>query len=128
MKSSSSLEHSADETMSSVVWHVKGRNEGNRTERKKNKILASQEADTEAAKYPREKKVSEFQKFKNICTKHSRYACVNVPSRELESPVGAIVLILLSISGVLRCGVPARLFSLAGGPCCAVEHSKYSRL
>lgn len=55
MKSSSSLEHSADETMSSVVWHVKGRNEEKRTEKKKYKILASQEAVTEAAKYPRKK-------------------------------------------------------------------------
>lgn len=55
MKSSSSLEHSADETMSSVVWHVKERNEEKRTEKKKYKILATQEAVTEAAKYPRKK-------------------------------------------------------------------------
>lgn len=44
---------------------------------------------------PRKKYVSELQLLKYLtCTKHSRYACVNVPSMEPESPVGGTVLIL----------------------------------
>lgn len=67
------------------------------TKENKSKIFASQEAITEAAKYPRGKKKKSFTNvtFKIFkLYKHSVYACVNVSSIELESPVRVTVPIL----------------------------------
>lgn len=116
MKSSSSLEHSADETMSSVVWHVKERNEGKRTEKKNIRYLQVKRL-LQRQLSILEKKCFRIVTFKTFKLYQAFWVCLCncVPrgagfpcQRNSASPE------LLNILGVRRCGVPAGLCRLAG--------------